>query len=206
MMESNIYSKELISQYWESGYWQDLTTVELCETNAREYPDVEALVDSKSRLTWAQVKQLSDRIALALLELGFKKNDVLLLQLYNCVEFYLVRLACEKAGVTCATAAATFRQAEVEAILRHLEAKGIIISWRYRNFDYFSMVQGMMPNLPSLKHILVVGDEVPEGTISVNKICREAREERYSPDYLTKSRVGAFDADYQWHDGYPQVY
>ena len=115
MTEMTFFNPELRRRYWERGYWQDVTTVDLCERNAREYPDREALVDSKSRLTWAQVKQLSDRIALALLEFGLEKDDVLFLQSYNCVEFFIVRLACEKAGIVCAIAAATFRQAEVES-------------------------------------------------------------------------------------------
>ncbi len=196
MTEMTIFAPELKREYWETGYWQDVTTVDLCDRNAREYPDKEAVVDSRSRLTWSQVKQLSDRIALALLEFGLKKNDVLFLQSYNCVEFLLVRLACEKAGIVCAVAAATFRQAEVEPILRHVEAKAIVIPWRYRNFDYFDMVQRMLPRLPSLKHILIIGDEVPEGVTSLSAVCQEPRELRYSPDYLQESGMGPFETSW----------
>jgi non-ribosomal peptide synthetase component E (peptide arylation enzyme) len=194
--KTSIHTPELISEYWQAGYWQDVTTVDLCERNSREYADTVALIDSRSRLTWFQVEQYSDRIALALLEFGLDKNDVLFLQSYNCVEFFLVRLACEKAGIVCAIAAATFRQAEVEPILRHLKAKAIVIPWRYRNFDYFDMVLGMLPELSSLKHILIIGDEAPDGAISLEKVCREPREKRYPSDYLQKYGIGTFETSW----------
>ena len=64
------YSQDLIDEYTNKGYWDPkLLTADVCDRNASEFPNDEAAVDSRKRVTWAQVKQQSDRIALALLEL-----------------------------------------------------------------------------------------------------------------------------------------
>src|SRR5512146_2400058 len=38
-----------------------MTAADFCDRNAREFGAREALVDGRHRLTWSQVKQLSDR-------------------------------------------------------------------------------------------------------------------------------------------------
>lgn len=68
------YTTDLIAEYMKSGHWTTETFSDIWEHNAREYPDREAVVDSKTRLTWAQAKQWIDRFALHLVRLGTKKG------------------------------------------------------------------------------------------------------------------------------------
>ncbi len=165
------YTKELINGYVREGFWDpELLITDLSERCARDYPDEEAVVDSRSRLTWREVSRRIDRIARGLLDLGFKKDDVLATQLYNSVEYFLLFFACERAGVVMATAQPTFRQAEMEPILRQTGAKGIVIPRRFRDFDYFSMVEELQPGLPELKHVIVMGEDIPEGAVSLTGI------------------------------------
>jgi len=123
----------MIDTYVKKGYWTHDLISDYCDQNALKYPDDEALADSRQRLTWAQVKLQTDRIALGLRDLGFERDDILLEQLYSCVEAFLIRVACEKAGIVLATAAPTFRQAEIEPILQHVRAKGVIIPFFSEN-------------------------------------------------------------------------
>ncbi|MBI3059936.1 MAG: hypothetical protein HYY81_11625, partial [Deltaproteobacteria bacterium] len=44
-----------------------MTAADFCDRNARKFGAKEALVDHRRRLTWRQVKELSDRLALGLL-------------------------------------------------------------------------------------------------------------------------------------------
>jgi len=92
MAKSTLYSAERIEEYRRKGYWSDDLPVDFWERNAKAFPDKEALVDSKVRLTWEQAKQQKDRIALGLIDMGIQRDEVILAQLPNWVESYLLRL------------------------------------------------------------------------------------------------------------------
>ncbi len=170
MAKVNRYTQEMINQYLNAGYWTKELTVDFWDRNAVLYPDEEALVDSKNRLTWLQAKRHIDRMALNLLDLGFKKDDVLLMQLYNSVELNIIRLACEKAGILLAIVPYTFRHTEVESVLKQVEVKGAFIPYEFRGFNYFEMFNEIRTRMPSLKHIFVIGDKVPDTTVPVQKM------------------------------------
>ncbi|MDP2744770.1 MAG: class I adenylate-forming enzyme family protein [Dehalococcoidia bacterium] len=178
------YTEEMTAEYFKKGYWESTTWPEIWARNAEKWPDREALVDSKTRLTWAQANQLIDRLALKLLEMGFKKDEVLVLQLPNCIELCLLRLACEKAGILCLPVLRTLRQKEMEYILRYVDAAGWVIPWKWSDFDYFEMAQELRPRLPRLRHIFVTGEEVPSVAISVAGMLREPTGKKYAPGYL----------------------
>jgi cyclohexanecarboxylate-CoA ligase len=44
-------------------------------------------------------------------------------------------------------------------MLKHAEAKVLVVPKRFRNFDHEAMARGLQPNLPSLKRIIVVDGE-----------------------------------------------
>jgi len=173
MAKVSRYTNEMVDQYVKAGYWTRELTVDFWDRNASLYPDEEALVDSRNRLTWLQAKQRIDRLAFGLLDLGFKKDDVLLIQLYNSVELNLIRLACEKAGILLAIVPYTFRHTELESVLKQVEAKGVFISYEFRGFNYFQMFEEIRPRVQALKYIFMIGDKVPDKTISVQKMMNQ---------------------------------
>ena len=192
MAKVSRYTKEMVDQYVKAGYWTRELTVDFWDRNAVLYPDEEALVDSRSRLTWMQAKQRIDRLALSLLNLGFKKDEVLLIQLYNSVELNLIRLACEKAGILLAIVPYTFRHTELESVLKQVEARGVFIPYEFRGFNYFEMFEEIRPRVQALKYIFVIGDGVPDTAISVQEMMdQEAKFPR--DDYPEKFKFGPFE-------------
>ena len=99
MAKATRYTRDMVDEYLSKGYWTGETTAELWDRNAELFGDKEALVDSGKRVSWSQVKQKSDNLALNLLDMGFQKDELLFLLVPNCVDSYIVRVACEKAGV-----------------------------------------------------------------------------------------------------------
>ncbi|MBF8266306.1 MAG: acyl-CoA synthetase (AMP-forming)/AMP-acid ligase II [Dehalococcoidia bacterium] len=188
MAKATRMTPELVENYRRKGYWTSNTLAGFWDRNARAYPNQEALVDSSRRLTWAQGNQLANRLALGLLEMGFKRDDLLAVQLPNCVELYLLRLACEKAGLLCLQTLRSLRHREMEHSLGLGEASGVVIPWRFRDFDHWEMIQEIKPHLPALRHILVTGGEVPPGAISVETLMQNPIETKYPPDYIKKLR------------------
>ena len=192
-MKATRFTERMIDEYVKQGYWDSSLISDSWDQNAIDYPDEEAIVDGDTRLTWSQVKKQIDRIALGLLELGIERDEKIAVQLYNSVELLTVRLACEKAGIIAVTILPTFRQAEVAAILTHTEAVGIVIPREFRRFDYFKMIQELRPSTPSLRHVFVTGDDIPQGAISIKDMTERQLEKQYPDDYLQKTKFSAFE-------------
>ncbi len=189
MAKPSRYTQEMYDRYTREGYWTTMTISDYWEQNARLYPEKEALVDSRIRLTWAQAKLWIDRLALAFLEMGLKKDDVVVIQLPNCVELACLRVACERAGLLHIPVVRTFRHLEMEHILKYTEARAVVIPWKYRDFDYLKMIQELKPQLPLLEHILIWGDEYPPGTISLKELVLTPVEKNYPSDYLEQKKM-----------------
>ena len=196
-MKPILYDEKKVEEYTKKGYWTTKTLTDYWEEFAEKYPDREALVDTiGNRLTFAEVVQQVNRIALGFIELGLEKDDRVAIQLPNRVEGFLTRLACEKAGLISIALMQVFRHAELLEILGTIEAKAIIIPLVFRKFNYYEMVREIAAELPHLKHIIVAGDEVPEGAISLSGMIQNPLEEKYSPDVLAERKMNAFDVGF----------
>src|SRR5713226_10759604 len=101
-----------------SQFMPPMTAADFCDRNGLSLANKEAVVDRHHRFTWAEVKDLSDRLALSLIDLGLQRNALVLVQLPNCAELFLIRLAAEKAGLRLITVAAAFRYAELLPIVQ----------------------------------------------------------------------------------------
>ena len=189
------YDREEIKRNLKEGYWDRTILSDYWDKNAKKWPNKEALVDSNgSRLTWAQAKQRIDRIALALVkDLKLERDARLMVQLPNCVEQVLVRLACEKAGILSIAEMTTFRQTEIKEIASLTQAVGIVIPKEYRDFDHYQMVKELQTELPHLKHIIVMGDDVPKDCISLKEIMEHPYEKEYDLSELKARKLDAIE-------------
>ena len=189
------YDQEEIGKNLKEGFWDKTILPDYWDRNARQWPDKEALVDSLgNRLTWAQAARKIDRIALALIkDIKLNRDDKLMVQLPNCVEQVLVRLACEKAGVLSIPEMTTFRQTELKDIATRTGAVGIVIPKQYRKFDHYDMANELRTDLPNLKHIIVAGEDVPEDCRSLKEIMDHPYEQEYDLIELMARRLDAVE-------------
>ena len=134
------------------------------------------MVDTRKRLTWAEANHRIDQIADGFLQFGYQKDDCVAVQLPNCVELPLLRIACERAGLICLPVSRVLRGKEVEYVLTKVRARAFVALWKFREFDYFKMIQEMRERL-SVEHIVVVGEEIPPGATALDSFLREKREE-----------------------------
>ncbi|MDP2646486.1 MAG: AMP-binding protein, partial [Desulfobacterales bacterium] len=184
MAKGTRFTQEMIDAYLEAGQWTRETLSELWDRNAQKYPDNEAVVDSRTRLTWAQARQWINRLALGLLEAGLKKDDMVVMQLPNCVELMVLIVACEKAGLLSLPVLRTFRHNEMSYILNHVQAAGVVIPSEFRGFDYFNMIRTIQQDAKKLDHIYFVGDKAPEGYQCIAELAARPIEKQYPADYL----------------------
>ncbi|MDP2645048.1 MAG: class I adenylate-forming enzyme family protein [Desulfobacterales bacterium] len=166
MSKATRFTREMIDEYVKKGYWRSTSLCDYWDKCAQDYPDREAVVDSKTRLTWAQAKQWIDRLAVGFVQLGIEQDEVIVLQLPPMVENLLLRVACEKAGILCLPAARSFRHAEMTHIFNRVKPAGLVICRKFGGFDFFEMFEEIRPRIPGIRHIFMLADAVPEGTVS----------------------------------------
>lgn len=204
-----MYTADVIEKYTKEGHWQSTTLSDIWDRNAKEMPQKEAICDSRTRLTWAQAKQWIDRLAFGLIDLGIKRGAVVALQLPNTVELWLLRIACEKAGVINFPLGRYLRHAELESLLAYVEATAIVIPWQFGGVNYVDMVEQVRPRAPQLKHILVAGQPVPPGAISLDKIIQTPLKKKQTPDLLEKRKFKSHEISFLVHTsgstGLPKV-
>jgi len=94
-----------------------MNTADHVDRLAARAPDRIGLVDEGGRLTWAEVAARSRRLAAALVGLGLPRDAAVYEQLPASIELYLLRLACERAGLRLVTVPPAFRQAEMTRLV-----------------------------------------------------------------------------------------
>jgi cyclohexanecarboxylate-CoA ligase len=144
------------------GYWHDRTINEDLDACLAECPEKTALTAVRleagdvRRFTYREMATLADRIAVGLSRLGVGRNDVVAMQLPNWWHFSLLYLACSRIGAVLNPLMPIFRERELLFMLKHAEAKVLVVPKRFRNFDHEAMARGLQPDLPSLARIIVV--------------------------------------------------
>lgn len=143
------------------GHWHDRTINDYLDDCLAVSPDKLALTAVRDgseacRLTYRQLATLADRIAVGLSRLGVGRNDVVAMQLPNWWQFSLLYLACSRLGAVVNPLMPIFRERELSFMLRHGEAKVLIVPRRFRGFNHEVMARSLKPDLPSLLRIVVV--------------------------------------------------
>src|SRR3970040_3164627 len=90
-------TEELTSDDLSRGVWQPFSLSDHWERNANRNPNGVAVSDGARALSWQEAKLWTDRLALALIQLGLKRDALLAIQLPNSVELPLISAACENA-------------------------------------------------------------------------------------------------------------
>src|SRR5215471_9712696 len=150
------------------GYWPDRTINEYLDTCLAECPDKLALTVVRveagdlRRFTYRDIATLADRIAVGLSRLGVGRNDVVAMQLPNWWQFSLLYLACSRIGAVLNPLMPIFRERELSFMLKHGEAKVLIVPKIFRNFDHEKMARALQADLPSLQRIVVVDSAGPD--------------------------------------------
>jgi acyl-CoA synthetase (AMP-forming)/AMP-acid ligase II len=151
-----------IAEFTANGYWLDTTSNDALEAWAHMAPQRLAIADGRVRLTFAEYYRRAERLAAHLVGLGLGAEDVVAIQLPNWSEFAVALNAAMLAGIPFCQFHSDFRAREVEFILRFTEASALILPQRFRRFDYLEMLAALRPKLPHLKHVMVVGEDVPK--------------------------------------------
>jgi cyclohexanecarboxylate-CoA ligase len=147
------------------GWWHDRTINQELDACVAAYPDKIALTAVRTesgeirRFSYRELSQLADRMAVGLSRLGVGRDDVVAMQLPNWWQFSLLYLACSRIGAVLNPLMHIFRERELSFMLKHGEAKLLVVPKTFRGFDHEAMARGLQTSLPSLQRIVVVGGD-----------------------------------------------
>ncbi len=186
-----LLTREQIERYTREGYWGSKVITDFLDEAAEKTPDKLAAVDGRSRYTYRELRQLVDRCALGFLELGVRPGDVVSFQLPNWNEWVIAHFAATRIGAISNPLVPIYRDREIRFMLGLAEPKIMVIPDRFRNFSYPEMMERLRPSMPFLRHILVVGDEVPLGQESWKTFMETKWEKIRDPGELAALRPDA---------------
>ena len=180
------------------GLWHDRTINDDLDACVAMCPDKTALtaVQAESgkvtRFTYRELSLMADRVAVGLSKLGVGHNDIVACQLPNWWQFTVTYLACSRLGAVMNPLMHIFRERELSFMLKHGEAKVLIIPQSFRGFDYEKMVHDLKPSLPDLKHVVVVNG-TGENSFDVLLSGPEWEKDKQVKAILTQHRPGPDD-------------
>jgi len=160
-----LLTPERLESNRSAGYWTDRLLTDYLDDTVARVPDRVAIVDNNSergsrlQLTYGELSEQVDRIALGLDRLGVGVADVVAFQLPNWWQFVAIHLACVRLGAVGNPLMPIFRQREMGFMLKFAEAKVVIVPEQFRGFDYPAMIQSISADLPDMQHLLVIGSD-----------------------------------------------
>lgn len=153
------------------------------DRHARERPGERAVAElsadgSVRELTWAALKNESDRVAAALLRLAVSEGQPVAFQLPNRLEFVTIALGTLRAGAVCEPLMPIFRERELEFMLRESGARVLFVPSAFRGRDYAAMAEALRSEVPTLEHVQALGDRTPTGTYQFGTGTYQSQSER----------------------------
>ena len=169
------WPQEAAERYRDAGYWRGRALGDYVHEWADRYGDAEAVVDGEVRLTYRQLAALADGAASRLLGAGLVPGDTLLVQLPNSWEFVALTLACLRAGIAPVMALPAHRGHELRYLAAHAQVAAIAVPDRIGDFDHQALARDVAAATPSVRMLLVAGDDVDVDTVDLRGLLRPAK-------------------------------
>ncbi|MGD0662279.1 MAG: AMP-binding protein [Syntrophorhabdales bacterium] len=183
---ANPYDEQSIAEFTEKKWWLNMTYGDVLDRTVERYPDKPALMDERMSLSYRQLKDNVDRLAIGLLEIGLKKNDIVVLQLPNRCEFYVTYYALHRIGVVPLLAVARSGYQEIRGFFDMTEAVGWFVGLRDRDKDFMPLISQVRSEIPGCEHLIVLDDglPLPEGAHSLHSLIARVDPAKYAKGYL----------------------
>ena len=145
------FPPQLARRYREKGYWRDQSLAREFDVVFKKFSSRVALIDADRQYSYGEIDQLTDNLALNLLELGLTPLDRVVPTLPNCAEFVLLYFALQKIGCIPIAALATHRYAEVSQFVQLSGATTCVYPERQSDFEFEPMIRRVQKENASLR-------------------------------------------------------
>jgi acyl-CoA synthetase (AMP-forming)/AMP-acid ligase II len=162
--------QHLAAEYRASGAWSEQRIGDLFADSAAVEPARLAIADPPNRvaldgaaprrLDWRSLSALVDATMVALAAAGLRRDDVLITQLPNVVEYVAVYLACARLGVVVSPVPMQFRRGEIEPLCKLTRARAVLTVSAFKGTEHARLAT----TLTDGPQVLVLGNQTPPGT------------------------------------------
>ncbi|MBU1276062.1 MAG: acyl-CoA synthetase [Proteobacteria bacterium] len=126
-----------------------------------------AIYYKDDKITYLDLKGLTDSFAKALHGLGMRKGDRFLIRTPNCPEYMVAFMGGQKIGAVPIPTNTMLREYELKHIINNSESVAVIVTP-----DYVQAIENIRIDCPTLKHIITVGGS-PEDPLSYARLIEE---------------------------------
>ena len=182
------YKDDDADTYNREGWWPGLTFGDILDRAAERYPDKAAFIDTTHRLTYAQTRDLANKAAIALIDIGLSPTDRVLLQLPNWNEFAVVFFGIQKAGAIDTLLIDRYRPYEIGHLSRLSEATTWIVPEKYQKIDYLPIINEVIVENPLIKNVILVRGTADSPYLSLEKLIDGVQLTAENLDMLSQRR------------------
>jgi fatty-acyl-CoA synthase len=155
---------------------------EALQNCAEHWPDQEGVVfpQASQRLSFKQWLAQARRLANALRRLGIKEGDAVALWAENRVEWAVTQTALAGLGAVMVPINTHFREQDLSHVLKHSQAKMILLSERFRSSEYLLMIENLRAQAKDLQHVICFDPVDRAGVLRYDRLI-EASQDNFIP-------------------------
>jgi len=162
------YSRQEIDDYYGAGVWSTDTFHDLLVRCVEDNPDKVFATDGTRSLTFRQLFDSAQRLAVGLHRQGWRAGDTAALQLPSWVEFVQVLTALSRLGVIAVPIMPIYRREEVGYVASNAEIRGVFTPATFKKFNYLDMYLGLRQEHPDLEIVVTRPDTAADSIINDN--------------------------------------
>ena len=155
------YPVERLERYRAAGVPGEQTIAAEFRSVADAHPDRPALMTASETLTYAELDERTDRVAIGLRGLGLEPGERVLMQFTNTGWAVVVWYGLIKAGLVPVATLAQHREHEIFDIAAQSGASAHLIETTFRGQDLTALAQATAQRTPSLRTLLTIGTDTP---------------------------------------------
>lgn len=146
-----------------------MTLDEIVRRNALRRPEKTAVAMQDSKLSWQELDERVNRLANAFYETGLHVGDRVAILASNCPAYLEIYFAIARAGLIAVPVNYRLTAQELAEILQHAEPQLLLVA-----AEYYEQAKAVEKILPALNRHWLLGDDIPDNTISYEKIVTSA--------------------------------
>jgi cyclohexanecarboxylate-CoA ligase len=162
------YSRQEIKNYYAAGLWSADTFHDLLVQRVENNPDKVFATDGTRSLTFRQLFDGAQRLAVGLHRQGWRAGDTAAVQLPSWVEFVQVLAALSRLGVIAVPIMPIYRREEVGYVASNAEIRGVFAPATFKKFNYLDMYLGLRQEHPDLTIVVTRPDSAADAIISAD--------------------------------------
>jgi acyl-coenzyme A synthetase/AMP-(fatty) acid ligase len=162
------YSPQQIEYYYREGLWSTETVHDLLSVRVQENPDKVFATDGTRSLTYRELFDAGQRLAVGLHRQGLRRGDTAAVQLPNWVEFIQVLAALSRLGVVMVPIMPIYRHEDVNYVLSDADIQAVFTPAHFSKFDYLDMYLGLRREHPDLTIVVARPDSDAQAVVDAD--------------------------------------